>query len=423
MGQIRKIKKIWGNLGPGFITGAADDDPSGIATYSQAGAQFGLSLLWLSGISFPLMATVQEMCARIGIVTGRGLASNIKRHFPRPVLYFLTLLVFSANTLNLGANLGAMAQAIQLLAPQIGFEILVVFFGIFSLVLQIFLSYKTYSRYLKWLALILLAYIFAALAVPGTNWGEVVVKAVIPQFELTKETLVMICAILGTTISPYLFFWQTSQEVEQEISEGNTSILSRKNAASPRRLTFMRRDVWFGMFLSNAIMFFIIAATALTLFQNGITNINSAADAAEALRPFLGDFAYIAFSLGIIGTGLLSIPVLAGAASYAVAESFGFTEGLSKQWYQAIPFYIVIGISIGIGILINFLGIDVIKSLIFSALLNGIVAPFILAAIVIISSNKKVMGQSVNNIFTKIVGWGTTLVMAVSGIVALIALI
>jgi len=417
-----RLNKFWKILGPGFTTGAADDDPSGIATYSQAGAQFGLSMLWLAPLSFSLMSLVQEMCARIGIATGRGLAANIRRHFPRPILYFVTFLLIGANILNIGADLGAMAQALQLLIPVPTLYI-VVFFAVVSLLLQIFLSYATYARYLKWLALILLAYVVSALSVSGIDWSKVLLKAVTPEFLFNREFILMVCAILGTTISPYLFFWQTSQEVEDGIEKGRTSIAKRADAATPKAMRSMQIDVWFGMLFSNLIMFFIIAATAFTLFQSGAGEITSAADAALALRPFVGDLSYMIFALGIIGTGLLAIPVLAGSAAYALSESLGLREGLNKKWHQAVPFYTILIFSVVVGALINVLGIDSIKTLIYSAILNGLVAPFILIVIVLLSQNKQVMGKYVNNPITTIFGWIVAGIMSVVGVIAVYSLI
>ncbi len=417
-----RLNKFWKILGPGITTGAADDDPSGIATYSQAGAQFGLSMLWLAPLSFPLMSLVQEMCARIGIATGRGLAANIRRHFPRPILYFVTFLLIGANILNIGADLGAMAQALQLLIPVPTLYI-VVFFAVVSLLLQIFLSYATYARYLKWLALILLAYVVSALSVSGIDWSKVLLKAVTPEFLFNREFILMVCAILGTTISPYLFFWQTSQEVEDGIEKGRTSIAKRADAATPKAMRSMQIDVWFGMLFSNLIMFFIIAATAFTLFQSGAGEITSAADAALALRPFVGDLSYMIFALGIIGTGLLAIPVLAGSAAYALSESLGLREGLNKKWHQAVPFYTILIFSVVVGALINVLGIDSIKTLIYSAILNGLVAPFILIVIVLLSQNKQVMGKYVNNPITTIFGWIVAGIMSVVGVIAVYSLI
>ena len=416
----RKTKEYWHNLGPGLTTGASDDDPSGIATYSQAGAQYGFQLLWMAPFTFPLMSFVQEMCARIGLVTGRGLAGNIRQHFSKRVLYFCTVLLFAANTINIGADLGAMAKAAQLLAPELSFNLLVIGFALFSLALQIFTPYARYARYLKWLALVLLAYVAAAI-LAKLNWSEVLSAAVTPSIEWSKEQIILICAILGTTISPYLFFWQTSQEVEEQIVEGKTSIASRRGT-NPAELKKMRTDVWSGMLLSNIVMFFIIAACGAILFPQGITNIETAADAAEALRPFAGEASYWLFAIGIIGTGLLAIPVLAGAASYGLSEAFGWREGLYRNLHQAKGFYGVMIFSVLIGLLINFTGIDPIKALIYAAVINGIVAAPILALIVLLSGNGHIMGEWKNRRWLTGVGWGVVGVMALAGGAAILAL-
>lgn len=414
---FKKTKEYWNVLGPGLTTGASDDDPSGIATYSQTGAQYGFQLLWLSIVTFPLMAVVQEMCARIGIVTGRGLAGNIRLHFSKRVLYLCTLMLFAANAFNIGADLGAMAKGVQLLRPAWDFSLLVIGFAALSVILQIYLPYARYARYLKWLALVLLAYVASAI-MAHLHWSDVAKHAITPSIHWSKTQLLLICAILGTTISPYLFFWQTSQEVENKIMDGETSIASRKGA-SPHQIKSMRVDVWSGMFLSNVVMFFIIAACGALLFTHGITNITSASQAAEALRPFAGDKSYWLFAIGIIGTGLLAIPVLAGSSSYAAAESFKWREGLYRKFSQAHAFYGTLILSVFIGLGINFLGIDPIKALIYSAVANGIVAPLVLALIVIISSNKHIMGDWVNKRSTAWLGWGVTSLMAVAGAAAI----
>lgn len=418
---LRKTKEYWHNLGPGLTTGASDDDPSGIATYSQAGAQYGFQLLWLSVVTFPLMSIVQEMCARIGLATGRGLAGNIRLHFSKKVLYLCATLLFAANAFNIGADLGAMAKGVQLLAPGLNFSALVIGFALFSLVLQIFTPYARYARYLKWLALVLLAYVASAI-LANLNWGQVLRSAAIPSLDFSKDQLLLVCAILGTTISPYLFFWQTSQEVEEQILEGDTTVLSRQGS-NPKAIKKMRTDVWSGMLLSNVVMFFIIAACGAILFTQGITQISSAAEAAEALRPFAGDATYWLFALGIIGTGLLAIPVLAGSSSYAVSESFKWHEGLYRNLKQAHAFYGVMIFSVLIGLGINFLGIDPIKALIYSAVANGIVAPVVLALIVIISSNKRSMGDWVNKRSTTWAGWAITSVMILAGGAAIFSLL
>ncbi len=417
---LKRGRDFWHTLGPGLTTGASDDDPSGIATYSQAGAQYGYKLLWFAAFTFPLMAVVQEMCARIGLVTGRGLAGNIRLHFPRWVIYTATLLLFAANAFNIGADLGAMAKGAQLLAPHWNFSLLVVGFAVLSLGLQIFTPYERYAKYLKWLALVLLAYIASAI-LAHLNWGHVMSQAFVPHIEASKEQLLLICALLGTTISPYLFFWQTSQEVEEKIVLGQTTLASRRGT-NPAELKRMRTDVWSGMFLSNIVMFFIIAACGGILFPHGITQINSAAQAAEALRPFAGDATYWLFAAGIIGTGLLAIPVLAGSSSYAFAESFKLKEGLYRNLKQAHAFYGIMIISLLLGLSLNFIGLDPIKALIYSAVVNGLVAPVILLLIVLISSNHHVMGEWVNKPGIKAIGWAVTGLMVVSGLGAILAL-
>jgi NRAMP (natural resistance-associated macrophage protein)-like metal ion transporter len=420
-GLAKKTGDYWNMLGPGLTTGASDDDPSGIATYSQTGAQFGFHFLWLAAWTFPLSSIVQEMCARIGLVTGRGLAGNIRVHFSRRVLYICALLLFIANAVNIGADLGAMAKAAQLLNPKLSFGWTVAGFTALSLFLQIFTPYVRYARYLKWLAMVLLAYIFSAL-LAHLNWGDVLGNAFIPQLHFNKEEIILLCAILGTTISPYLFFWQTSQEVEEQILQGKTTLHERRTATDPKDIKSMRIDVWSGMFLSEIVMFFIIAACGGILYQHGVTNITSAAQAAEALRPFAGNATYFLFSIGIIGTGLLAIPVLAGSTSYTLSESFRWKEGLYRPLSQAHAFYGVIIIAMLVGLGMNFLHIDPIKALIYSAFLNGLVAPVILALIVMISSNKKVMGRWVNKRSTTVAGWAITGLMAAAGVAGLIAI-
>ncbi len=421
--MLRKTEDYWHMLGPGLTTGASDDDPSGIATYSQTGAQFGYHLLWLSAWTFPLMAIIQEMCARIGLVTGRGLAGNIRVFFPKPVLYLCTALLFSANALNIGADIGAMAKAVQLLNPRLDFSMLVIGLTLLSLGLQIFTPYVRYARYLKWLALVLFSYVFSAI-LAHLNWGTVLSHAFVPHISFSKNQLLLICAILGTTISPYLFFWQTSQEVEEQILLGKTTLHDRRTATEATDVRSMRIDVWSGMLLSNLVMFFIIAACGSILFPHGITDIKTSAQAAEALRPFAGNATYFLFSIGIIGTGLLAIPVLAGSSSYALAESFRWREGLYRTLGKpSYAFYGIIIISMFIGLGINFLGIDPIKALIYAAVGNGLVAPLILLMIVLISSNRKVMGRWTNKPLTTFAGWLITLLMVVAGGAAIFALV
>jgi NRAMP (natural resistance-associated macrophage protein)-like metal ion transporter len=418
----KEAKDYWHMLGPGLTTGASDDDPSGIATYSQTGAQSGFHLLWMSVWTFPLMAVVQEMCARIGLVTGRGLAGNIRIHYSKRVLYLCGMLLFAANCINIGADLGAMAKGVQLLNPKINFYALVIGFTVLSLGLQIFTPYVRYAKYLKWLAMVLFAYIASAL-MAHLDWGVVLRNSYTPHITFSKDELIIICAILGTTISPYLFFWQTSQEVEEKIMQGKTTLKLRRSATPRSEVRSMRVDVWSGMFLSNAVMFFIIAACGGVLYTHGITEITSAAQAAEALRPFAGNATYFLFSLGIIGTGLLAIPVLAGSSSYVAAESFRWKEGLYNRLGKAYAFYGVIIISMLIGLAMNFLGIDPIKALIYAALANGLVAPIILFLIARIASNKKIMGRWKNSWHSTAIAYVTTGVMGVSGIAAIYALV
>jgi NRAMP (natural resistance-associated macrophage protein)-like metal ion transporter len=417
---FKKARNYWYLLGPGLTTGASDDDPSGIATYSQTGAQYGFGLLWLAAFTFPLMAVIQEMCARIGLVTGRGLAGNIRTHFGRKVLYISTLFLFAANTFNIGADIGAMANAIQLLAPHFNFTLLLVGFTVVILLLQVFTPYVKYARYLKWLALVLFAYILSAvLAHP--DWHTVLHYAALPHLTFSKTQILLICAILGTTITPYLFFWQTSQEIEEEIAIGKTTLRQRMGA-EPGDIKKMRIDVWSGMFLSNLVMFFIIAACASVLFKHGITNITTAAQAAEALRPFAGNATFWLFAIGILGMGLLAIPVMAASSAYAISESIGKRQGLNTKLKQGSAFYGVIIISMFLGLAMNFLGINPIKALIYSAVLNGMVAPIILVLILLIARNERVMGEWKNGKISAFFGWLLTILMGVAGLAAIYSL-
>lgn len=415
-GPVRKLQNYWKLLGPGLTTGAADDDSSGIGTYSQTGAGYGFKFLWLAPFSFPLMAVVQEMCARIGLVTGRGLAGNIKRFFPRWVLILCTLLLFVANTFNIGADLGAMSEALRLFWPGLNYFLLIVVIAAVILAMQIFMSYERYAKYLKWLALVLFSYVLATLLIKGLDWHAIFMASIKPSFSFTKDQILIVTGALGTTISPYLFFWQTSQEVEEAIADGEKSVESRVEAVSDENITDMRIDIWSGMFLSNLAMFFIIAACGATLHIAGITNIESAAQAAAALRPLAGDYAYLLFAIGIIGVGALGIPVLAGSSSYAFAESFGWKQGLHYKLRQAYAFYGIIIISLIIGVLMNLFGLNAMKALVYSAIMNGCVAPIVLILILLISSSKKVMGERANGWPAKIIGGIATLLMVVAGI-------
>lgn len=419
---FREAEDYWYSLGPGLVTGASDDDPSGIATYSQTGAQFGFSLLWLAPLTFPLMVIVQEMCARIGIATGAGLASNIRREYKLGVLYFLTAILFFTNVFNIGADLGAMASAGQLIFPSFNFFTFLILFTVVSLGLQIFVSYSNYARFLKYLTLVLFLYVATALTLDNVPWQEVWQNTIWPNVTWSKSILVMICAILGTTISPYLFFWQTSQEVEARKQDGRLQPKLRHQVVTKKEIRRMRFDVITGMFVSNLVMFFIIVTCAAVLFPQGIM-VESAEQAALALRPLAGDQAYLLFALGVIGTGLLAVPVLAGSAAYALAESFRWSSGLNKGLSHAHAFYGVIMIAMLLGLAMNFYGLNPIKALIYSAVLNGIVAPIILYFIVKISSNKEVMGQWSNGTTIRWLGYGVVVLMTLSALGAISALL
>jgi len=421
-GRVAKgTRKYWNALGPGLVTGAAGQDPSGIATFSQTGARYGYHFLWMAAWLYPLDANLETMCARIGLVTGEGLAANIRKHFSWRMLRICALLLFVTNAINIGADLGAMAKAVQLLRPDLRFSALVLAFSAFTIALQIFVPYAKYAKYLKYLSFVLIAYIVSA-AMAHLNWHDVLAHSLKPQLSLSKNDFIILCAIMGTTISPYLFFWQTSQEVEEEILHGKKTIAARRAMTTKKEIRNMRFDVWSGMFFSEVIMFFIIAVCGGVLYANGITNITSAAQAAEALKPFAGQWTYWLFAVGIIGSGILAIPVLAGASSYIVAESFKWREGLYRKLGQASAFYGIIIISILVGFGINMLGIDPIKALIYAAMINGIVAPVVMVLILRISSNRKVMGKWASGWGAQLVGWLTTIAMAAAGVAAIYAL-
>lgn len=418
-GPWGKLKVYLNALGPGLVTGASDDDPSGIGTYSQTGAQFGYAQLWTALFTFPLMTAIQEICARVALQTGGGLADALRRYYPKPVLYFCVALLFIANTINLGADLGAMAASAQLLLG-IPFPAWLIAITLLSVVLEVFVDYKRYARVLRYLTLSLFAYLFVPFVSPQ-NWGQALRDTLIPTIQFDKDYLLNIVAILGTTISPYLFFWQASQEVEEEIGEGKLTVKSRRGV-SKVELKWMRTDVVAGMLLSNVVSWFIIATTASTLFQHGIKNIDSAPKAAEALRPIAGDLAYLLFAVGIIGTGLLAVPILAGSAAYAVAETFKMREGLYLKLRQAPGFYGIIAFSTLLGFAMNFIGINPIQALYYTAVLNGIVAPPLLVIIMLIGNNRTIMKHKVNGPVTNILGWITTIAMSIAAAALLLTL-
>ncbi len=392
------FKKLFQKLGPGFITGASDDDPSGIATYTQVGAQFGLKQLWTAFLVLPFMIAIQETIARITMVAGQALTAIMRRHYPKWVVVMVVLLIFLANTINIGANLGAMADATKLILPNLPFAVYLIGYSFLILILEIFLTYKTYSKILKWLAFSLFSYLITAFLVT-TDWGEVLYRAFVPTLEINRDFLLGLVAVLGTTISPYVFFWQSNEEVEEEITKGRETVAKRKGATAAE-IKEMRVDVGLGMTFSNLMTFFIITTAAMTFFKQGITDIQSSAMAAQALEPLAGRSASLLFAVGIIGTGLLAIPVLSASASYAVAEAFGWKTGLYKKLRQAHGFYGAITISTLVGLIMNFFGMNPIKLLFYTAVLNGLISPFLIAVILHIANNKKIMGKYCNGILS-----------------------
>jgi NRAMP (natural resistance-associated macrophage protein)-like metal ion transporter len=401
-------------LGPGLITGAADDDPSGISTYSVAGASFGYATLWTALLSFPLMAAVQLMCARLGMVTGCGLASVIRTRYSRWVLWFACSLVAIANVFNIGADLGGMAEATQMITG-IRAYFWAPFFAAAILGLLFWTSYRTMARIFKWLTLVLFAYIITAfLAHP--DWSAVSRATFVPHLEFTKEYLAVLVGILGTTISPYLFFWQAAQEVEEDRDHGKTTVAKRRGATN-KELRSAKRDVITGMLLSNLVMYFLILTTAATLNAHGLKEIETAKQAAEALRPLAGRGAYLLFTLGLIGTGMLAVPVLAGSCAYVVAEAAKWrTASLNLEPRLATKFYAIIGVSIAIGLGIDFSGFNAVKMLFWSAILNGLLAPPLVVMVVLLTSDKKVMGHCVNSLSMKILGWTCALIMSAAAL-------
>ncbi|CAN7605499.1 Nramp family divalent metal transporter [Phenylobacterium sp. LjRoot164] len=397
-------------LGPGLVTGAADDDPSGIATYSQAGAQFGFGLLWTMPLTYPLMSAIQLVSARIGRVTGKGLAANLCEVMPKGLVLALVALLFIANTINIGADLAAMGAATQLSLGG-GDHLSVIAFAILSLLLQLFLPYARYARVLKWLTLTLLAYV-AVLFMVKVDWAQAARGLVWPRGPLGPPEILTIVAVFGTTISPYLFFWQSAQEIEEIDRDPSAAPLKDAPAQARSELRRMRIDTFVGMAASNLIAIAIIISTATTLHAAGKTDITSAADAAEALRPVAGPFAFALFSLGIIGTGLLAIPVLAGSAAYAIGESRGWKCGLEYKPWEAIGFYLVIAFATLVGILIDWSPIDPMRALFWSAVVNGVIAVPMMAAMMWVVSRHRLMGRFTAGLRLKIFGWLATAVMA-----------
>jgi len=409
----RWIRALLKSLGPGVITGAADDDPSGIATYSIAGAQLGTKLLWTALLTWPLMAAVQMMCARIGKVTGQGLAGNFKKRFPKWLLLAFVFALLAANTINIGADLAGMADAASMLSG-VNSHWFVVAFALLISWATIRLQYDQIANVLKWLVLALFAYPITAFVV-GANWGQVLRDTLIPSMPHTRNEWATLVAILGTTISPYLFFWQASEEVEEEKSAGQSSLALRRGATS-EELKIRNIDVGVGTFFSNMVMFFIILTTAITLNRHGMMNIETSRQAAEALRPFAGNFATTVFTLGIVGVGFLAIPTLAGSAAYAFAETLGWRQGFNKRLRQARWFYALILVSTGVGVALDFIGINPVKALYWTAVINGLLAPFLMVGILIVAADKKLMqGQPSSRLGWTVVAI-TTVAMFIAGI-------
>jgi Mn2+/Fe2+ NRAMP family transporter len=404
-------------LGPGLITGVADDDPSGIATYSQAGAQFGLNMLWTMPLAYPLMSAIQIVCAQIGRVTGKGLAANIKTAFPPIVLKGVVLLLLIANTLNIAADVAAMGEVAELVS---GFDrhLMTVVFVIVTLLLQIFVPYHRYVFFLKWLTLSLLAYA-AVLFTIDVPWSEVALRTVWPKLTLNFSAATVVVGIFGTTISPYLFFWQASEEVEDLHASSGTSLLQNPGAASAE-LRRIQWDTWSGMLYSDLTAYFIILATAVTLNVSGITDIETAAQAASALRPLAGDFAFLLFALGILGVGLIGVPVLAGSAAYALAEAMGWQSGLERKAQDARGFYGVIAASVLAGLFIQYSPISPMKALFWSAVINGIVAVPLMVVILLIASRKSVMGAFTSSRPVLVLGWIGTAIMGLAATLMLV---
>jgi Mn2+/Fe2+ NRAMP family transporter len=420
------LKILWGRLkehplarvGPGLITGVADDDPSGIATYSQAGAQFGLNMLWTMPLAFPLMAAVQSLCANIGRVTGKGLAANIKEVFPPIVLQGVVLLLLVANTLNIAADVAAMGEVAELVT---GFNrhLMTTLFVFGTLFLQVFIPYHRYVFFLKWLTVSLLAYA-AVLFTVHVPWGEVALRTLWPKITINSGTAAVVVGVFGTTISPYLFFWQASEEVEDMHARKASPLVTRDARTANTELRRIRWDTWSGMLYSDITAYFIILATAVTLHVAGVTDIDTAAKAASALRPLAGNFAYILFALGILGVGLIGVPVLAGAGAYAFSEAMGWKEGLERKVQDARGFYAIIAVSVLAALAIQYSPISPMKALFWSAVVNGVVAVPLLVVIIVLASKKSVMGAYTASRPLVILGWIATAVMGAAAICMLV---
>ena len=402
-----KFKQYRKMIGPGLITGASDDDPSGIATYSQAGAAYGLATLWTAIVAFPLMAALQKMCARIGLVTEMGLTGTIKKHYPRPILYLMLLFSFPAIVLNIGADIAAMGAVGNLLFPKIDASFFSVFFTVFLLIMIIYLPYLKMASILKYLCIVLLVY-FIVPFLYHQDIKAIFKNTFIPNIIFDKSYLAILVGILGTTISPYLFFWQASVEVEEMKS------LKKKLVVNKRIIHHMNQDVDFGMTFSAFVMYFIILTTGTVLFQAGIHQINTVEEAALALKPLAGNIAYLLFAIGVIATGLIAIPVLSGSLSYIFTETFGWEQGLNKKFHEAKGFYIIIAISLLVGLCLNYVGVTPIAALIYTAILYGVTSPILIGIILHISNNKDIMGEYTNTKWTNILGFTAFIIMSAS---------
>jgi len=407
-----KVFRFFKILGPGLITGSSDDDPSGIATYSQAGAGFGLTTLWTSIVTLPLMTSIQEMCARIGIVTGNGLAGTLKKYYPKSVLFLMIAFSFPAITLNIGADIAAMGAVSNLLIPQVPAYFFSIAFTILLIFVIIRYPYQKLASVLKWLCLTLLLYLIVPFSV-HQDWGNVLKNAVVPTFRFDKQFVGIMVAILGTTISPYLFFWQATMEAE-DIAHNKRKVIVDK-----KLIQTMQVDVGFGMFFSCLIMFFITLTAGSVLFPAGVNQIDTVEQAAKALEPLTGEWAYLLFAIGIIGTGLIAIPVLSGSLSYILAESFGWEQGLDKKFTEAKGFYITLIVSLAVGLMLDFVGITPIQALIYSAILYGVTSPIMIAVILHIGNNKRVMGEFTNSRASNVVGIITFLLMTAAAMALL----
>jgi NRAMP (natural resistance-associated macrophage protein)-like metal ion transporter len=404
-----RIKKYWHILGPGLITGASDDDPSGIATYSQAGAAFGFATLWTAIITFPLMAAVQEMCARIGMVTKEGLTGTLKKKYPKSILYLMAVFSFPAITLNIGADIQGMGAVANLLVPQIPTFVFSTLFTAALIFCIVKFPYLKFAAVLKWLCLSLLLYIVVPFLVHA-DWMEVMKSTLIPTIQFNKDFFEILVAILGTTISPYLFFWQATMEAE-DIAHKHKNIIIDK-----RILDNMKMDIDFGMLFSNMVMFFIMLTTGAVLYKAGIRQIDTVGQAAKALEPLTGKLTYLFFAVGVIGTGFLAIPVLAGSLSYILAETFNWKEGLDKKFHEAKGFYITLIVSLIVGLSLDFFGMSPIQALIYTAVLYGVTAPVMIVVIMHICNNKKVMGKFTNKIWSNVLGSITLILMSAAAI-------